>query len=235
MKTQHFLSSVLLAALGLAISAAQVKSATIVPQPTLTDLEFNKLITDQKFTEKFVAQSRIGNNAINGTQEIDLLDPSNNHLPVGQLQKKWTNGVAVNFTLKYENSVVTYIVDGQTLSSSKFSGSVTDIFFRTRSTATSSMLLSDLKFTDNHSSNLSLGNLMSSGADIDYLQLSKIKGNFTLTGKSTMTWTGNTPGQSALAYQIKVGTTPQRKVPEPNAAGVLLVAGLGMVAVRMRR
>jgi TPP-dependent trihydroxycyclohexane-1,2-dione (THcHDO) dehydratase len=234
MKYTQIVSAIALTTLGFAFSTTQVQAASIVPQPTMTDVDFNKLMTDGKFVEKYVAQSRIGNNATNGTQEIDLLDSSIGNTPVGQLQKKWTSGQAVDFKLEYKNSVVTYIVDGQTISSNKFSGKVSDIFFRTRSNASSSMLLSDLVFSDSKTSNLSLGSLSSFGNDIDYLQLSKIAGDFTLTGKSTMTWSGTTPGQSALAYQVKVGTTPKTEVPEPAAAGALLLLGAGLAARKRR-
>ncbi len=238
MKPNQILSAIALTTLGIVLSTTQVKAATVIQQPSMTDVDFNKLITDKKFVEKYVAQSRIGNNATNGTQEIDLLDSANNNTPVAQLQKKWTSGKAVDFKLEYKNSIVTYIVDGQTISSNKFSGKVSDIFFRTRAADKSSMSLSNLMFSDSKTANLALGSLSSAGAgssDIDYLQLGKISGDFTLTGKSTMTWTGTAPSNSALAYQIKVGTTPKKEVPEPAAAGALMLVGIAGLVTRKRR
>ncbi|KAM3097142.1 choice-of-anchor W domain-containing protein [Phormidesmis sp. 146-35] len=231
-KPHQLLVALVLSTTGLAANSLNAKAATIVPQTTLTDSGFEQLITTGKFTESFVAQSRIGNNATNGTQEIDLLNPKNNLLPVDQKQRQWTSGQAVDFSLEYDGSLVKYIVGNQTISSNVFSGAVSDIFFRTRAAANSSMLLSNLVFSDAKSKNLAITNVLSSGStssDVDYLQLSKISGAFKLTGKSTMTWAGTRPNNSALAYQLKVGTTPiQKKVPEPGTIAALMLIGLAI-------
>lgn len=237
-KPHKLLIAVLLGTVGLAASPLMSKAASIVPQTNLTDTDFNKLIADGEFTESFVAQSRIGNNATNGTQEIDLLNPKNNLLPVDQKQRKWNSGEAVDFSLEYDGSLVKYSVGGQLLSSSAFSGAVSDIFFRTRAAAKSSLLLSNLTFSDAKSKNLSLSDVLSSGStssDVDYLQLSQISGAFKLTGKSTMTWTETRPNNSALAYQLKVGTTPPKKsVPEPGTIGAILLTGLAIAGSKKK-
>jgi hypothetical protein len=234
----QLLFAFVLSATGLAANSLTAKAASIVPQTTLTDTDFQQLINTGKFTETFVAQSRIGNNATNGTQEIDLLNPQNGLLPVDQKQRQWTSGQAVDFSLEYDGSLVKYSVGGQLLSSNAFSGAVSDIFFRTRSAANSSLLLSNLTFSDAKSQNLSVSDILSSSSassDVDYRQLSKISGAFKLTGKSTMTWTGTRPNNSALAYQLKVGTTPhQKKVPEPGTIGALLLTGLAIVGSKKK-
>ncbi|BAZ37963.1 hypothetical protein NIES4101_38920 [Calothrix sp. NIES-4101] len=212
--------------IGLSLLPSQVNAlVTTTPQANLTDIDFNNLITTGKFTEVFVAQSRIGNNATNGTQEIDLLNPKNNLLPVDQKQRVWGNGEAVDFILEYTGSLVKYTVGNQVISSTIFSSPVTDIFLRTRAANNSKMELTNLFLNGQ-----SLGNLVSNGvgnSDIDYLQIGKLPQSFTLTGTSIMSWTGTRPNNSALAYQIKVGTTPQA-VPEPTTLAALFLAG-GMV------
>ncbi|MGV0024033.1 choice-of-anchor W domain-containing protein [Phormidesmis priestleyi] len=237
-KSHQLLFALVLSATGLAANSLSAKAATIVPQTTLTDTDFQQLITTGKFTESFVAQSRIGNNATNGTQEIDLLNPQNNLLPVDQKQRKWNSGQAIDFSLEYDGSLVKYIVGNQIVSSNVFSGAVSDIFFRTRAAANSSLLLSNLAFSDAKSKNLAITDVLSSGAassDVDYLQLSKISGAFKLTGKSTMTWTGTNPTNSNLAYQLKVGTTPiQKKVPEPGTIAAIMLTGLAIAGSKKK-
>ncbi|MBE9227914.1 PEP-CTERM sorting domain-containing protein [Phormidium sp. LEGE 05292] len=209
---------------------------TVVDRTGFTDTEFNGLINQGLFDELFVAESRIGNNSnTGGTQEIGINnDVKLGALPVVQGQRTWQNGGLVDFMLEYTGSLVKYTVGNQLLSTNAFSGPVTDIFFRTRAASNSTMTLSNLLFNG-----VGISSLSSSGigtSDIDYLQISNITAPFTLTGKSLMSWTGTRPNNSALAYQIKVGTTPQvESVPEPGTVGALLAAGVLSVGLKKKR
>jgi hypothetical protein len=217
-----------------AVNPAQAFS--IINRSTLTDDQFRDLQTSKDFNEKFVAQSRIGNNRLNGTQEVDLLDASNNNSPVAQAQRKWQSGEAVDFTLEYDGSFLKYTVGGQLLSSQAFAGNnISDLFFRTRAANNSSAKLSNLKLTNGTQVNESLADLLSTGSggsDIDYVQVTGLKGAFTLVGQSTFSWSGVVPTNSNLAYQIKAGTG--RKIPEPTALGALAIAGFAVRSLKRK-
>lgn len=224
-----------LAVVGLgAVSVPTAASAfTVVDRTGFTDTEFNQLRTDGLFTELFVAESRIGNNAVGGNGEREFGINTDTGANVAFGDRIWDNGGLVNFTLQYTGSLVNYIVGDRLLSSSAFSGPVTDIFLRTRAVNNSTMALSDLLFNGQAISNLFSSGLGSS--DVDYLQISNITTPFTLTGKSLMSWTGTTPARSNLAYQIKVGTTPVESVPEPGTVGALLAAGVLSVGLKKKQ
>lgn len=233
------------AGLGMFSVSSAANAFTIVDRSGFTDNNFTNLIKTGEFSELFVAESRIGNNntstaerelGINGaiTYSPTLANPDRfvGGLPVVTGEKAWGNGNLVDFILEYTGSVVNYTVGGQVLSSNVFSGPVTDIFLRTRAADKSTMALSNLVFNG-----IGIGNLSSLGAggsDIDYLQIAGITSPFTLTGKSLMSWTGDQPMRSNLAYQIKVGTTPQTEVPEPGTVAAILLTG-GVLALGKKK
>ncbi|MCL1472766.1 choice-of-anchor W domain-containing protein [Argonema antarcticum] len=216
-----------LAAVGLGtLSVPTAANAfNLVDRTGFTDTQFNQMRTDGLFTELFVAESRIGNNSTS-TAERELGINTDTGAPVAIGDRTWGNGGLVDFVLEYTGSLVKYTVGGQLLSSTAFSGLATDIFLRTRAADKSTMTMSDLVFNG-----VGISSLSSSGvggnSDVDYLQLSGISTPFTLTGKSMMSWTGTQPMRSNLAYQIKVGTTPQtQSVPEPGTVGAIALTGL---------
>lgn len=223
-----------LAVVGLgAVSVPEAANAfTIVDRTGFTDTEFNSLRTEGEFTELFVAESRVGNASLNtGERELGINDANGTPFATGEFV--WGNNQAVDFLLEYTGELVKYTVGGQLLSSSAFSGPVTDIFLRTRAADNSTMALSDLVFNGS-----GIGNLLSSGvggSDVDYLQISDITTPFTLSGKSLMSWTDIQPMRSNLAYQIKVGTTPVESVPEPGTVGALLAAGVLSVGLKKKQ
>ncbi|HEY9848626.1 MAG TPA: choice-of-anchor W domain-containing protein [Leptolyngbyaceae cyanobacterium] len=241
-----------LATLGLGIfSVSSAANAfTLVDRTGFTDDEFNNLIKTGEYAELFVAQSRIGNNSNNGDYELSINnpivpDPTNPNkliggLPVNSpLQHTWGNGNLVDFILEYTGSVVNYTVGGKLLSTNVFSGPVTDIFLRTRAgtksnSTKSRMELSNLVFNGVGIGSLSSSVVGSNSSDIDYLQIAGISSPFTLTGKSLMSWEGIAPNGSNIAYQIKVGTTPQTEVPEPATVAAILLTG-GVLALGKKK
>ncbi|MBD2312577.1 PEP-CTERM sorting domain-containing protein [Desertifilum sp. FACHB-1129] len=244
MKLNKLAFSLALATLGFVSVPAAAQAFTLSSSPSFTDTEFINLLNTGEFTELFVAESRIGNNANNGDRELGINNAA--FAPVAQGHRTWQSGTPVDFILEYTGNLVNYIVGGQTLSSTAFSGPVTDIFLRTRAatrkdaqgniTAQSSMELTNLLLNGK-----SLGSLLSStydsllNSDIDYLRVSGLTGPFTLTGTSIMTWTGTRPTGSNLAYQIKVGTSPETEsVPEPGMV-LALSLGAGAIATRKRK
>lgn len=244
MKLNKIVFSVVLATLGLVSLPSAAKAFTLTNSPSFTDTEFGTMLSTGEFTELFVAESRMGNNGLSGDRELGINDAT--FAPVAQGQRTWTSGTPVDFILEYTGNLVNYIVGGQTLSSTAFSGPVTDIFLRTRAATRkdaggnilhqSSMALTNLLLNG-----VGLGSLLSStydsalNSDVDYLRVSGLTGPFTLTGKSIMSWTGTKPTGSNLAYQIKVGTSPQSEsVPEPGTI-LALTLGAGAMTVSKRK
>lgn len=235
MKLSQLLLSATLASLGaISFFTTQSYAASFKTLDGFTDGDFGQLINEGDFTELFVAESRIGNNQGNGDRELGINTKTGS--PVAQGQRKWNSGEPVDFTLEYTGSVVNYTVGGQLLSSTAFSGPVTDIFLRTRTTDDASMSLTNLVLDGMAIDDLVSSTLgTSDNSDVDYLQISDLSGPFTLAGKSIMTWTEDTDTLrgSHLAYQIKVGTTPETtSVPEPSA---ILALSLGAGAFGMMK
>ncbi|MEM7556684.1 MAG: choice-of-anchor W domain-containing protein [Cyanobacteria bacterium P01_A01_bin.84] len=215
--------AVSLAAFSLCAVSNPANAFSLVDRTNFNDTDFRDTIKDNKFSELFVAEGRIGNNKLNGDRELGINTATG--APVAQGQFNWGNNSFYDFSLEYTGNKVNYFLDGNLLSSEKFSGSVTDIFFRTRAAAESQISLSHLTFNGNQ-----IGSLSSKGndsSDVDYLQISNISSPFTITGKASMAWTSNQPPRNShLAYQIKVGTSPTTSVPEPGITSALLVAGI---------
>jgi hypothetical protein len=218
---------------GATIGATSAQAAQLVAAPA-DDIAFNQLISSGQFAEKFVTSGRIGNNnATNGDYEMGILRP--NQTVAASTQNAWSKGTPMLFSLEYDGTTVKYTVGNKVISSTEFTGNATDLFMRTRTTKDSSVTLSNLSFTDT-AGTMSVANISSAGdgtnGDLDYLRLGKIKGAFTLTGTSTMNWTGTTaPRGSSLIYQFKVGNSTS--VPEPATVGALTIVA-GAIAARRR-
>ncbi|MCU0568639.1 MAG: PEP-CTERM sorting domain-containing protein [Oculatellaceae cyanobacterium Prado106] len=238
---RNLLLSCSMLALGVAI-AHPAQAFTLVTPPA-NDAAFENLKLTGAFTEKFVAETRIGDSdaqgsAANRTHEFNLQKVTQS--PTGDLfsilsqaQHQWKNGETLDFSLEYTGSLLNYRVNNQLIGSSAVVGGLTDLFLRTRSANRSDILLSNLSLTDTKGTQ-TLSNLGSStdtagASDIDYLHIRGIQGAFTFTGKSTVNWKDMTPRNSALAYQIKLGTSPVEpppaRVPEPGAIAALGAVG----------
>jgi hypothetical protein len=195
-----------------------------------TDNVFRSELESNSFTELFVAESRIGGT---GEKELKINGDVENGAPVAeQTDFDWKNGEAVNFSLNYDGNAVSYTVGGVTLNSTAFSGNVNKIYLRTVGSGGNkpqgTMSLSNLMFNGQSYSGLSSTGT-SDGRDVDYLAITDISSPFTFTGTSTMSWTGNRPQRSELAYQIKVGTSTTEEVPEPlTILGTVAALGFGV-------
>ena len=108
---------------------------------------------------------------------------------------------------------------GQVISStnvteaSRFPNRLDTLYFRTRSNNEGdSVELSDLTILDDNGSVSYGGSVGSSDGDtVNYLLISDIEGDFTLTGNANLSWIGSTPNNSRLAFQVIGGAT----IPEP--------------------
>ncbi|MBD6615717.1 PEP-CTERM sorting domain-containing protein [Komarekiella sp. 'clone 1'] len=220
------------------------KAATFESKSWTTDAEFISILNKGDFKELFVAEGRIGNNSLNtGERELKINGDVQQGAPVSiQDDFVWGNGNLWDFTLEYTGSKVNYTLGGKLLSSMDFNGSASDIFLRTTATTNSTMTLSNLLFNNEEMKN-SQGQVISnvssvgtSSRDIDYLQISDITSPFTITGKAAMSWTATQPMRSNLAFQIKVGNSPKKSVPEPGTLGAVFAVGIiGTVATKRKK
>ena len=243
--------------LGLVSLPATANAFTIRYAPEYTDSQFESLISSGDYREEFVVQSQIGNNAVQGQNpwsgdtELHIFDavysnPYTRSLSgVASSNYGFTSGQAVDFLLQVTGSQVTYTVGNRVLTSSSFTAPFTDLFLRTRAD-NGSMLISDLRLN-----NQSINALESNSSEpLKYITIGGLTGDFTLTGKSTMTFTQAPFAQATrgarVAYQIKAGRltdsarktifgqTPSSSVPEPSAIAALLVTG-GFVAASNKK
>jgi hypothetical protein len=241
MKKHKLLLILGLASLGLLSLPEGAKAFTLVNRAGFTDTDFENLRKNGEFSELFVAEGRIGDRAGAATYELSINNDSGK--PVEERQFNWPQNTPVNFSLEYTGNEVKYTVGGSTLSTTAFTGSISDIFLRTfaqKDGRTSPdnqnnfVQLANLELYENGNNVGTIPTLASSGSatssDTDYIQLSNISGGFKLTGQTLFNWQGTAPTFSNLAYQIKVGNTTPKSVPEPGTVSAILlatVAGVG--------
>lgn len=224
-------------------SAKAVTLSTLTSQdatPGFDDADFRLMLDSGYFKELFVAEGRIGNNGFGGNGERELginKDVKLGGSPVASGDLAWGNGKLWNFSLEYTGSKVTYKVfdnlsQAVELTSQEFSGPITDIFFRTfANKGNNKNLQNTVSLSDLVLDGTGIGSLSSVGsassADVDYIRVADISASFKLTGKTSLSWLGDAPGRSNLAFQIKVGNSPNKKsVPEPVTLAAIFVAGL---------
>jgi hypothetical protein len=230
---------------GLAITLAPSASqaANFVPLPAnFSDIDFNNAKTTpygpftQGWQEDWVSEVRGGNNATNGTYELSINDWDTNTTPSypTTAQNVFTSGQAVDFSISYDGTNATFIwgtnlTSRKTLTTSnlteasRFPNGLDSIFIRLRANSTSSFGLSNLVVDGNAYG----GSLLANNTNtLDYLLITGITNNFTLTGKATLSWTGSIPNNSNLDMTVKAGYGAA--VPEPlTILGAGVAAGFG--------
>jgi hypothetical protein len=242
--SSKLLISLCLATLGLFLIPKSAEAFSLVNRTNFSDTDFQNLLEGGKFTELFVAESRIGNNSLDKAERelginraIAPNDSSgvNNGDPVVTGDRVWNQGQLVNFSLEYTGDKVTYTVDNQILTSNNFSGSASDIFLRTFASNNGIIELTNLALDGQKIGDLSSSSINGS-SDTDYIQISNISAPFKLTGQSLLNWTGSqTPQRSQLAYQIKVGKSIIKEVPEPSTVAAILLATVAGVSFNQRK
>jgi hypothetical protein len=192
------------------------------------------------FVPEWVAEGRIGG----GSFESDL-GPSTS-APAATADFVWQNGVARNFSLSYNsaNGLALWTITGQSPSPISYIVPVadrnfSDIVIRAYAgPAGSSMVLSNLTY---NASLLSISTLDQNGSATPHFgNFLHIRGanpsaSFTLTGRATMSWTGNKPANSNVAFQIKLGTLPGNRIPEPASLLLVALGAVPFIAQRRRR
>ena len=204
---------------------------------------FSKVADDNLFNAlkpdlAFVAEGRMGNNAMNGTHELNFhgANPSNESQTQDETNFVWSNGETYDFELRYTASsgLTKFFINEVEQLSYNFSGPFSDIFIRTRATKDgSSINVNNIflngEFLDGASSTVAEGG--GAWADsMDYLRITGLSADedFTLTGNSTMSWGDIVPNNSNLAFQIKVADIESVSTPEPT-----VIFGLGLVSASM--
>lgn len=153
----------------------------------------------------------------------------------------FSNGTPVVFSIKRISDIVTFTVGSNILTSDARSSllDINALQFRIRSQApdgsigANNILISDILFSDAVTANQSLADLSAADGAVAIRLFDGIVGDFTLSGKYTVNWTGTRPGGSALASQIKLLSVPAT-VPEPSS-WALMIAGFGMTGTMLRR
>ncbi len=224
-------------AFGLLMMPNSAQAMTLVNNTNFTDTDFKSLIESEEFKETFVAEGRIGDSARGTNQYKELKingDVVDGAKVAEETQFNWVSGEEYDFSLKYDGSVVSYMLGGKTLTTDKLKGGSNSIFFRTRASEKTTTSLTNLIFNGK-----GIGDLISNGissSDIDYLQLSDISSPFTITGKASMIWDATKPKDSNNAFQIKVGNSPSpTKVPEPSTIGAIFITGMAGFALKKKK
>jgi hypothetical protein len=186
----------------LTIATAGPAWAVLTTAHLATDAQMLAMLSDKLF----VGEGRIGDGWGAATFEIDLGGDTGN--PNTTDQYSWPNGTSVPWTLTYDHITddVTFTVDGITLYYKAPLSGFTDIFVRTRAVNSGTEIVVDNLVLDAEV----VGDVSDADGDITGLDILRISGGtlangFTLTGNTTMTWTGDPPSQSRLSIQIKVG------------------------------
>jgi hypothetical protein len=181
---------------------ASGQAAALTVSHLTSDDDMLALLTDTLF----VGEGRIGDGLGAATFEIDLGGDTGS--PEVTAQYDWPNGTAVPWTLVYDHTTdqVTFTVDSEVLVWTSPLKGYTDIFVRARAVnAGSSILVGDLLLDSAAIGDQSHAIADATGLDILWIAGGSISDGFTLSGQTTMSWTGTRPTQSRLAFQIKVG------------------------------
>jgi hypothetical protein len=247
MKSSTFFLAAI-AVLNTALNPSVAQAVMFIPQPSsFNDTNFNNAKSNtiapftQAWQEDWVAEVRGGNNALNGTQELSINNWIDNTTSPGAAQTTpaqniFTSGQAVNFSVSYNGTNANFLwgtnlgAAQKTLStsnlteSSRFPQGLDSIFIRLRSNSTSSFQLSNLVVNGQSYS----GSMLANNTDnLDYLLITGITNNFTLTGTATLAWTSAAiPSNSNLNMTVKMG---YGAVPEPLTIAGSVLAGSGLM------
>ncbi len=174
-------------------------SGTWITQHLSSDSALVALLTDTLF----IAEGRIGDLGGSQTFELDIGPHTAN--PAQTAQYDWPNGVAVPFTVSYDEVMkeASFAMGGTTLVYSPIPG-FEEIFVRTRAVDENTSVVVDELILEGEA----VGDISSAsgpdGLDILWIRGATLSDGFVFTGQATLSWSGTPPTQSRLAFQIKV-------------------------------
>ena len=199
------------------------------------------------FTElPFVAEWRIGNAAIGGDHELKVGTNTGSTSAFDQDEFAWGNGQSVGFGLTYNGNSATATLGGVSTTFVVGAPSAFDaLLIRTATPIEGSKVeLTNLALDGNALNGGSFTNDFNNDATeanrlVKWLGVSNagdLASGFSLTGNVALSWVGNAPTGSNLAFQVKAADGPtQVPVPASLALLGLGLAGLGAIAARRNR
>lgn len=225
----------------LLVGGNSAKAAYFSPLTEFSASDLEAQINSGTFVEEFNAASYIGDDG-GPAYELEITDiaPPDNVVGSQQAQYSWEKGVAVDFELSFDGENLTYTVDGevvQALDVKQEDFDINGMILSANSTDNSSATLSNLMLDDG---SMSMEELLSEGSDTDFLKITGLNNEFTLTGTQTFDWEGARPSNFDLAYQIRVGTftdpiasfSSAAEIPEPTTISLF---SLGAIALGLKR
>ena len=242
MNIKKIIYSLSLGVTALIVGTNSAEAAYFSPMSGYSAADIESKINNGTFVEEFNASSYISDDGGPAYElEIVDIDPPSDVVDTQQGQYSWESGQEVNFELNFDGKDLTYTVGGETIQSIDVTQGDFDIngmIIGANSTDNSSATLKNLMFDDG---SMGMEELVSEGADTEFLKITGIDKTFTLTGTQVFTWDGERPADFDLAYQIRVGTfvdpvaslaLDQAEVPEPATVSLF---SLGAIALGMKR
>jgi hypothetical protein len=192
----------IIVSLGLGVALSAPALGTITTSHLSGDAELSAILPEDNIA--FVAEGRVGDLEGHATFELDL--GQSTAAPETTAQYAWRNGESESFAVTYDHGtgVVSFNLGGKTLyyfPSRVFS----EIFIRTRAVEDGSTVSAHDLVVDGESVNDQSSAAGPDGLDILRIQGATLSDDFVLVGQAVLSWPGDAPSQSRLAFQIKVG------------------------------
>ncbi|NES03128.1 MAG: PEP-CTERM sorting domain-containing protein [Okeania sp. SIO2F4] len=166
----------------------------------------------------------------------------------------WVSGQGEDFTLTFDDGMLTYEIGGQKLEE-RITDTFNDLFIRTTARKQNNSVVVDNLMLNGQAIAENSSFACFEGCDYwnssQYLWLTDLEESFTLTGTTTMTWTGDAkdlkdktaPHRSELAFQLKLGDVIMGEgladelvtVPEPVSMSLFSVGVVGLAMAGLRR
>lgn len=219
--------SLSIAIAGCCLSTSDAIAAYFSPMTDYTRSEWDNTVNDGGFVEELNVSSYIGDGG-GAFYELELNDiqPPDIVKSTEQAQFLWDNNAEVDFSLSLDNGKLTYEVGGEKLISEQVIDDIdiNGMMLIADSTEGSSVSLENLKFDG---SDRSMEYLLSKdSSETDFLKITGLNEDFTFSGTQVFSWDGESPINSELGYEIKVGNFQtlastananlQQEIPEPS-------------------
>ncbi len=197
------------------------------------------------------AEGRIGDLSGAAEHEFNIhYDEGGQTVPTEYRYFDWVSGQGEDFTLTFNDGMLTYEIGGQKLEYG-ITDTFNDLFIRTTARKQGNNVVVDNLMLNGQAIAENSSFACSEGCDYwnssQYLWLTDLEESFTLTGITTMTWTGDpkklrdrtAPHRSELAFQLKLDDVIMgdelATVPEPVSMSLFSVGVVGLAMAGLRR